>query len=580
MPVSEAHSWRDLRLTEGDDDRSEGPDEFVRLWRGFMTARVTLGLVLLLLQSTLFVLGQSHDRWLIAVCGAYLVSTLATRLLGRPRRLGQTFDPLWLSTIGVDVVAFAVLQFVQGHAGINYTPLLALPVLLASVLGSLPLALGTAAGVTLLLLAQAASLSLNLATDPTPLLVQSALTGAGYLVIAFLSSQLSARLASEELRSRRSQLAVRVQRQVNALVIESLNDGILVLDAAGMVWAANPAACRLLGRALASEQTPFDVNTEPGWDEIGQLNARSFSANRPQRANVVFHHPGVGPQHAHVRTRMTATDGGGAERLCVMFLQDQREMEARMRTEKLASMGRMSTAVAHEIRNPLAAIVHANALLDEEIAEPRLKRLTSMVQQNAKRLERIVDEVLNISRVQDRHDETLLLDEVVERVCQDWALHNEGRDLLETDLGAANAVVAFDAEHLRRVLVNLLDNARRYASGRQHAVRVTTRLGAAGNIELGIWSDGPPMEQSVERHLFEPFFSSESRSTGLGLYICRELCERHGAAIRFERTRRSIGAAVADGNEFLISLDRVQQHNPGSGASDKIPVTPWLQNRP
>ena len=140
MPVSEAHSWRDLRLTEGDDDRSEGPDEFVRLWRGFMTARVTLGLVLLLLQSTLFVLGQSHDRWLIAVCGAYLVSTLATRLLGRPRRLGQTFDPLWLSTIGVDVVAFAVLQFVQGHAGINYTPLLALPVLLASVLGSLPLA--------------------------------------------------------------------------------------------------------------------------------------------------------------------------------------------------------------------------------------------------------------------------------------------------------------------------------------------------------------------------------------------------------------------------------------------------------
>ena len=580
MPVVEAHSWRDLRLTEGDDDRPEGPDEFVRLWRGFMTARVTLGLVLLLLQSTLFVLGQSHDRWLIVVCGVYLVSTLATRLLGRPRRLGQTFDPLWVSTIGVDVAAFAVLQYVQGHAGINYTPLLALPVLLASVLGSLPLALGTAAGVTLLLLAQAASLSLNLATDPTPLLVQSALTGAGYLVIAFLSSQLSARLASEELRSRRSQLAVRVQRQVNALVIESLTDGVLVVDAAGTVWAANPAACKLLGRASASAQTPFDLNTEPGWDEIGQLNARSFSANRPQRADVAFHHPGVGPQHAHVRTRMTATDGGGAERLCVMFLQDQREMEARMRTEKLASMGRMSTAVAHEIRNPLAAIVHANALLDEEIAEPRLKRLTSMVQQNAKRLERIVDEVLNISRVQDRHDETLLLDEVVERVCQDWALHNEDPDLLETDLGASHAVVAFDAEHLRRVLVNLLDNARRHASGKQHAVRVSTRLGAAGNIELGIWSDGPPMEQSVERHMFEPFFSSESRSTGLGLYICRELCERHGAAIRFERTRRSIGAAVADGNEFLISLDRVQQHNPGPGASDKIPVTPWLQNRP
>ena len=72
-----------------------------------------------------------------------------------------------------------------------------------------------------------------------------------------------------------------------------------------------------------------------------------------------------------MRTRLTAARGGGAESLCVMFLQDLREMEARMRTEKLASMGRMSAAVAHEIRNPLAAIAQANALLEEDLQRPR-----------------------------------------------------------------------------------------------------------------------------------------------------------------------------------------------------------------
>ncbi len=552
----------------------------MRLWRGFMTARVTLGLVLVVLQATLYALAQPHDKLLIVVCGVYLTATLVTRLTGKPRRLGSSFDPQWVLTIGVDLAAFATLQFVQGHAGINYTPLLALPILLASVLGSLSLAMGTAAGVTLLLLGQAASVSLGRDTDPTPLFAQAALTGAGYFVIAFLATQLSARLASEEQRSRRSQIAVQVQRQVNALVIESLTDGILVVDSRGMVWAANPAACDLLGRARMVVQTPFDLSAEPGWRELGRLTDLSFTANRSQRASVVFRHARAGPLHALVRTRMTAMDDGNAEPLCVVFLQDQREMEARMRTEKLASMGRMSTAVAHEIRNPLAAIVQANALLDEDISEPKLKRLIQMVQQNARRLESIVDEVLNISRVQSGQDDagpaSVALDDAVERICRDWSQHTGSGAVLHTDLRGAGMVVAFDPEHLRRVLINLLDNARRYASAQPHAIQVSTRLADGAQVVLGIWSDGQPMEHSVERHLFEPFFSSESRSTGLGLYICRELCERHGATINFERTPRPVGPGAVDGNEFLITFDQTAQRALFDGASDKMAATPWL----
>jgi len=577
MATSEAPSWLDARQTSGASAPDDEPSEFVRLWRGFMTARVTLGLILLSLQATLHALGQAPDQLLIFVCGVYLLATLGTRLLGRPRRLGRTFDPQWVWTIGVDVVAFGVLQFVQGHSGINYTPLLALPILLASVLGTLPLAMGTAASVTLLLLAQAGLLSLSQAPDAAPLLAQTALTGAGYFVIAFLSTQVAARLASEEQRSQRSRLAVRVQRQVNELVIETLSDGILVVDHAGRLWAANPAAGRLLGRELAAG-APFSLEQDPGWGELATLVESSFQIDRAQRAAIVLRLPGAGAQRLLARTRMTATGTDTSERLCVVFLQDQHEMEARMRAEKLVSMGRMSTAVAHEIRNPLAAIVQANALLDEDIADPRLRRLTQMVRQNAQRLEGIVDEILNVARVQDQRDTRVRslepLNAMVARICHEWEQHTAATQAVSTALYPADPRVSFDQEPLRRVLVNLLDNARRYATDRRQSIQVSTRLARSGAIVLGVWSDGQSMEPSVERHLFEPFFSSESRSTGLGLYICRELCEGQGATIGFERTRRAMEGRLVEGNEFLITMDPTGRDLSGAAVSDKIPLAP------
>lgn len=572
------------QLRPGDDGAPDDPDEFVRLWRGFMTARVTLGLVLVLLQSSLYALGQLHHPWLVVVCAVYLFAALVTRLTGRPSRLGRTLNLRWLSTIGVDVVAFAVLQYMQGQSGINYAPLLALPVLLAAVLGSLPLALATAAGATLLLLAQAGLSALGNDQDPTSMFAQSALTGVGYFVIAALASQMSARLASEEQRSRRSQLAARVQREVNALVIESLDDGVLVADARSMVWAANPAARSLLGRQQIVARTPFALTAEPGWRELHELNQRSFRANQAQHATLVLNPAGAAHQLLHALTRMAAIDVEETESLCVIFLQDQRELEARMRTEKLVSMGRMSTAVAHEIRNPLAAIVQANALLDEDLDDPKLRRLTAMVRQNATRLERIVDDILNVSRIQSRVDSTrldqVLLNQAVRAICLDWAVHAGRDDLLKVDLCQTDQTVSFDAEHLRRVLVNLLDNACRYASARRDAVWVSTTRSETGLAVLGVWSDGPPMEQSVRRHLFEPFFSSESRSTGLGLYICRELCDGHGALIAFERTHRVFDGERVDGNEFLIRFAATARGHAGTGASAKIAATPWQHERP
>ncbi len=569
------HSWFGPSLL---DERVEAPEEqqeFRRLWLGFMTARVMLGLVLLLLQATLYTLGQAPNAWLALLCGAYFTATLMVRVAPRPRRMGHTFDQSWLSSIGVDVLVFTALHLLHGSS-INYTPLYALPVLQAAVLGSLTLAMGTAAGVTLLLLLHSTWQALRGPGDATPFFIQAALTGAGSFVIAFLAHQLSARLASEQQRARRSQHAMRIQQQVNDLVIEALTDGILVVDVRGTVHAANPAARHMLqADDRPIRHTPFSLADEPGWQALAELAFQVFTGRGDfHHADIGIEHLGQGNRRMRVRTRMTTAHWGESEILCVMFLQDLREMEARMRTEKLASMGRMSAAVAHEIRNPLAAIAQANALLEEEIHEPRHMRLTQMIRQNAKRLDRIVDDVLNISRAGKQatafESRILELTPSVQRIGQDWAQQTGNSAMLALHLAPQPLPVHFDPEHLRRVLVNLLDNARRYARQLPDAIQVHARADASGQALLAVWSDGPPMEPSVEQHLFEPFFSSESRSSGLGLYICRELCEGHGAAIGYHRARRIARDTLMDGNEFFITLRQAAVPSPAS----RMPATP------
>lgn len=577
-PPLDAPSWFGPSLLEPSLEQVDRPEEFERLWRGFMTARATLGAVLLLLQGSILLLGTAQDSTLLLICGAYFLAALAVRLMAHPRQLGRTFDLHWLSTIGVDMFAFSALQLVQGSS-INYAPLFALPILMASILGSLLVAMGTAAGVTLLLFGYATWMSIQGPGDVTAHFLQAALTGAGCFVISFLASQIATRLVNVELRAQRSQLAARVQKRVNELVIESLTEGILVVDQRGIVRAANPAARQQLGFDAAPRDSSFNLGAMVEWQGLLDLMQRSYGGNALQPADVTIHPAGQGPRRIEVRTQLTAAQAGDDERLCVMFLQDQREMQARIRTERLASMGRMSTAVAHEIRNPLAAIAQANALLDEDLVDPKHKQLTRMIEQNAKRLDKIVEDILNVSRVQRLEAgpaaEALDLNESVERICRDWQSQTASEHQLSVQLHPGLVEVTFESEHLRRILVNLLDNARRYASHQLNAIQVRVGPATLELCALSVWSDGQPMDQSVERHLFEPFFSSESRSSGLGLYICRELCEGHGAAIGYSRTRRNMAGKPVDGNEFLVTLRiRSATHN-RQAAGHQTPDTPW-----
>ena len=529
---------------------------FSRLWRGFMTARVALAVVLLVLLGTLSLVmpAASVSRWLVALAVTYLAAALGVRLYTHPRPPGSSFDPQWVSTIGVDLVVFSTLQFLQA-GGINYSPLLALPVLMGAVLGSGLLALGTAAGVTLLLLMDAWVLSLNAIEEVAARFLQAGLTGTGYFALALLVNHLAVRLAREERAARQGQRAARVQAQVNQLVIETLSDGVLVVDARGQVHAANPAARVLLGFEQSGDAR-FTLTARPAWEQLVALAAGTFERHEPQVADITIPRPRDEPRRLHVRTRLTQPDTTQVERLCVVFLEDLREMEQRLQIAKLAAMGRMSAAVAHEIRNPLAAIAQANALMEEDLREPAQRQLSALIQKNTQRLAQIVDEILNVAQIQPRDRASLPpleLDPAVASVCSDWAVQTRSGDRLHVALGAPGAQVLFEAPHLRRVLVNLLDNALRYASEQPGAIRVTTTI-VDGHAQMQVWSDGAALPPAVEPRLFEPFFSSESRSSGLGLYICRELCERHGAAIGYRRRSAGVGAAAREGNEFSVGF--------------------------
>ncbi len=522
-----------------------------RLWFGFMTARVTIALVLLLLHASVLLMGQPTMAWAIPLCALYLMACLAVRLFLGPPESTAAFDRQWPLTIGIDVLGCAVLQFTQS-AGINYIALFALPVLLASVLGTRLLGLGTAAAVTLLLFVNA---SWHAAPAEAAYL-QAGLVGTGLMAEALLAHQLATRLASQEQLTQLSTQAAIAQGRVNELIIENLPDGILVVDSLGRVQAANPAARRmLLCSADAAQPLPATLFAEPGWYALAALVQDTVARQSPLVADVSLDNAGT---HLRLRasTRLTAatpaTPDAGATGLCVLFLQDLRELEARMRTDNLAAMGRMSTAVAHEIRNPLAAIVQANALLGEDLPSPQHQRLTQMIQHNAQRLDQIVEEVLNLSRIHRPAEPapSLRLDAHVAQYCTEWMQQSGHAGRVQLDLAAPQKVVVFNGDHLRRVLINLLDNAQRYTRQDDGAVVVSTQAGDR-QVQLSVWSAAAPLETSVQRHLFEPFFSSESRSTGLGLYICRELCEQHGASIAYRR-RAWRGT---DGNDFHVQFN-------------------------
>ena len=519
-----------------------------RILRTYIAARAGLSLALVLAPWLASMSGGKPPVLVILLCLAYASQAVSLWLLHGSRDdslLPEHLQPRqWLSTIGVDLFAFSALRLLEPAALLNYTALLVLPVLMAGVLTRRLVALATAAGLSLFLILAVWPLAQE-GGDVLLLLSQAGLAGAGLFLIALLASELSQRLAREERSARSSLEMARQQTLLNRLVIEEMADGVLVVDRRGRVRAINPAARLLLGPAGARMALPSPLADAPALAPLlAALEQAYAEGSWPAAARALTLALADGERRVlQVRARFTRRSGIGAdgtvpEDICVLFLEDMRLVQGRARNDKLAAMGRMSAGIAHEIRNPLAAIAQANALLLEDALPAQHERLSRIVADNVERLKRIVDDVLAVAPGAVAQavvvDATQEVARMVDDWCRDVLPEPEARARLVTEWPAWPLPVRFDAEHLRRVLVNLLDNAARHAGPEPGAIRLRLLTGPAiGAVTLSVASDGEPMPPDVERHLFEPFFSTRSRGSGLGLYICRELCERHGASIDF-----------------------------------------------
>ncbi|HUP10069.1 MAG TPA: ATP-binding protein, partial [Caldimonas sp.] len=526
---------------------------FERIYRVFIAARAALGVALVVTLGVAGLLGVRPTQPLSVVSIAYAALAISMWLLPRFRRaappnsFARLRSPQWIATIGVDVVCFTALHLLAANSSLNYQALLVLPVLMAGILTPRLFALATAAVITLLLLASA-WFGVPHGGDVTLLMTQAGLAGSGFFVITVLAGELARRLAREEMTARGSLEMARQQAQLNRLVIEEMQDGVLVVDRKGRVRAANPAARRLLAPSGMCRTAPFQLRGVPAWEGLVATVERAFGEVSWPAAgrDVVLKFDNQTHRTLRARIRFTRRrEPQASEEFCVLFLEDIRNMQARSRQEKLAAMGRVSAGIAHEIRNPLAAIAQANALLSEDATDPAQRQLMSLVADNVERLKRIVDDVMEVAPGQVQNAGAIDATAHVAAVCGDWARANGvplGEESpLRVELPPTPVGVSFDAEHLRRVLVNLLDNAWRHATGTPGSIALRLDAGHELRAFLSVLSDGTPIPADVEPYLFEPFFSTRSRGTGLGLYICRELCERYGASIEY-RLRPYAGA--------------------------------------
>jgi two-component system sensor histidine kinase PilS (NtrC family) len=542
-----------------------------RLYRAFLAARAALGLLLMTGVVGSALMARSINPEVLVVAVAYAALSLLWWWWPSERRPASHGELMLsprqaLATVGIDMASFAILSFVDRGFNVNTAALMALPVLMTAVLMPRFMALAVAAAATLILLAGAViegMLKANLTASLTP----AGLTGFGLFTVALLVSELSSRLAREQRSARGNMELARQQAQLNRLVIEEMPEGVMAIDRQGRVRTANPSARRLLSAHGQTPSAPFQLRGVPAWEPLVSAIEKAFTSplRRDESREIQLTFDDHTRRVLRMRLKFTRSrDLQNQDDVCVMFLEDLRTVQGRIRQDKLAAMGRMSAGIAHEIRNPLAAIAQANELMAEDARTPEQQTLTAMVADNVERLKRIVDDILAVAPGARPAAPAIDLERMLKSVVDDWLRLNpdaqqaslltvDTRGLPPRELGSVASVV-FEPEHLRRVLVNLMDNALRHGSGQAGAIVVSAQVLSvsdhAPQAMVSVRSDGPVIDGDTERSLFEPFFSTRSRGTGLGLYICRELCERHGASIDF----RAHPPMQRHRNEFMILM--------------------------
>lgn len=356
---------------------------------------------------------------------------------------------------------------------------------------------------------------------------QSVMLSLSCFATAWLAYTLGKRMRQSEALASQRGVDLENLSQVNQLIIQDMQDGMLVVDEKFLLRHHNASAEALLGITSSNSTTTLDACAPEVADQLRTWIGKEHE-NRSGMARLVFH-------GKELRLRFQPI---GADRRhgAVIFIEDWSRVQAQARQMKLAALGGLTANIAHEIRNPLSAISHANQLLqEEENLDPTFKRLLRIIDDNTLRLDKIVQDVMQLNRRDRMQQEEIHLIDFVHEFRDQFCLTEHIPHMgIKIEINEDAASTLFDRHQLHQVLWNLCRNGWRHS--KQQAGSLNLRLEKAvrkGEVMLEISDDGPGVPPEAVARLFEPFFTTEKTGTGLGLYIARELCEANGAGLRY-----------------------------------------------
>lgn len=360
--------------------------------------------------------------------------------------------------------------------------------------------------------------------------VQAGSLGVLCFAVALIVQGLSHLLRTSEILAEQRASDVNNLEELNALILQRMRTGILVLDAQHRVQLANQGALALFGQVtlagqLISVHAPDLIERLLQWRVNPTLRVKSIKLKAD------------GPP---VQVSFIALSRGAGQQTLV-FLEDLSQIAQQAQQLKLAALGRLTAGIAHEVRNPLGAISHAGQLLQEseDLNDPD-RRLVQIILDQSKRMNLVIENVLQLSRRRPAEPEMLDLSQWLRAFAEEFMATAPAEQRLHVEIADGHAErpieTRMDPHHLTQVVTNLVQNGLRY-SGLNHTqaqVWLKLKLDPLTALPvLDVVDDGPGIAPEKLQHIFEPFFTTETKGTGLGLYISRELCEGNRAHLDY-----------------------------------------------
>lgn len=359
-------------------------------------------------------------------------------------------------------------------------------------------------------------------------------TRAGFLGLvffgtSFLASTLSQQVRkSEQLAKQRAADIISLEK-LNEDIIQNMRTGIIVVDNDGHIRMANSSAEQLLGNT-SLQNSPLLENILPALDQ--RFLEWQEHPDMPHQA--IRQGQGLPDIQPGFRALSRYDEQAGDT---LIFLEDATQLNQRFQQIKLASLGRLTASIAHEIRNPLSAINHATQLLQEAQLEPGDQKLTGIITTQVQRLDTIVKNVLQLSRQSQGQYEIINLHSWLQNFCEEFTRENQlAAEQVSLQCDDDNISISFDSSHLQQILCNLCSNALNHSQLPRDAVRLQLICGyddKTAQPYLDIIDNGPGIAEELIEQIFDPFFTTSSKGTGLGLYITKEMVESNRGRIRY-----------------------------------------------